>query len=357
MFNYSTGPVELAPQVKLALSHAPPTSHSAEGQLLVAETYRLLRNVMKAPDSFDVVIVPGSIRQALTRVLRQAATQLREQVELEPARCLSIVDGYWGSFMADACRAARLGVVEAPVNDPRAVGLVTFTEMETETGLLLSTDKRRWVQDARGDGAVVVVDAACTAPIHPVDYDIADVVVLGSHKCIGAPAGLGIVLVRKTLELTDWGLAAFRHDARVKEEFLAGDRVNPSHGPPLPTLPIELVNALAASLRALEAEPDLLRCAAAAAAQLREGCQDLGFDVPDGDGTIGATVTRIEIPTEVGSEVVRTRLAKSGFFVIGSIGNGSQGGGFIRVGTMSPPQCDPLNVKAFLSALAEAYRI
>jgi aspartate aminotransferase-like enzyme len=357
VFNYSTGPVELAANVRAALQSAPETSHSPLGQIVIADTYRLLRKVLDVPRHFDVVLLPGSVRQALVSVIRVAA----------PANgsCVSAVSGYWGRFMADACRAVAPQAVEAQSCDfermdgitvgGAAVRLVTVTEMETETGLMPDEVTRDWIAHARASGALVITDAACTAPVHPIDYEAADVIVLGSHKCLSAPAGLAILLIRNTVNLRpDWAIDAFRRDARHKDEFVDGLQASPSHAPPLPTLPIELVSALGVSLRNIGAEASPLWRAASAAAQLREGCRALGLALPFAGPLAGATVTRIDIPSDLGAEAVRTRLAERGYFVIGSIGD--SGGGFIRVGTMSPAQCEPANVSSFLEALAVACR-
>lgn len=350
----------MAADVRAALESAPGTSHSPQGQMMVADTYRLLRIVLRVPDHFDVVMVPGSIRQLLSTVISAAAPV--------DGICVSAVSGYWGGFMADSCRAVVPRVVEAFGNyfaqtSPTEIGgpvrLVTMAEMETETGLMPDPAARNWVRKARASGALVIVDAACTAPIHPIDYDNVDVVTLGSHKCLGAPAGLAILLVRKDVTLRpNWALDAYRNDARHKLEFIDGIRQSPSHAPPLPTMPIELVSALEASLRAINAETSPLARAASAAAELREGCRSLDLNTPFvgvSGSPAGSTVTRIDIPPEIGSETVRQRLSELGYFVIGSIG-ASAGEGFIRVGTMSQPQCEPENVRSFLGALAESSR-
>ena len=358
MFNYSTGPVELADDVRAALCTAPGTSHSSRGQLLIAETYQLLRQVLRVPDDFDLVLLPGSIRQALATVIRNAMPPGKPSV--------SVVAGYWGSFMAETCRAiSPRAVAVTPVElmgnvrrIPRGpVGLVTIADMETETGLMPDGTTRAWVAQARAGGALVIADAACTAPIHPIDFDSADIVVLGSHKCLGAPAGLGIVLLRRDIELrADWAVDAFRRDAQHKRAYSAGRQVSPSHQPPLPTLPVEIVAALAASLRGIRDEPSPLDRARAAAEELRRGCVAVGLQIPFAGPLEGATVTRIDVPAAIGSERLRARLADRGYFVIGGIGN-SAATDFIRVGTMSEPQCAPANIDGFLNALEESCRV
>lgn len=325
--------------------------------MLIAETYRLLREALAVPEDFDIVLLPGSIRQALVSVIRATMP--------DQGRSVSVVSGYWGGFMADACHAVSPQAVSArpeelqnlPTTGPSGpIGLVTISDMETETGLMPDDATRAWVAQVRAGGALVIADAACTAPIHPVDYGATDIVVLGSHKCLGAPAGLGILLLRHTVALRpDWGIDAFRRDAVHKQDFVRGYTESPSHQPPLPTLPIEIVAALSAALRSIVGERSPLERARTAADELRKGCAEVGLAVPYGGQFGGSTVTRIAVPPAIGSERLRIGLADRGYFVIGGIGN-SADTSFIRVGTMSAPQCATANVQAFLGALDDACR-
>ena len=234
VFNYATGPIEMDPADLTAMVEGPRNSHSAEGQELVTATIANARAVLDVPDDFDLFILPGSIRQTLA--------DLSLGLVETGTRCLALDTGYWGEFIADLAESRGGKVVRVDDLDETsdAFDLVTAVHMETETGLMQPLES---LKAHRARGAITLVDSACTIPFHPLDWDLADVVVLGSHKCLCAAPGLGIVVIRSRVTLGyHWPLSAYRADASSRRN---ADDARPT---PLVTYPIELLAALNSSL-------------------------------------------------------------------------------------------------------------
>ena len=181
--------------------------------------------------------------------------------------------------------------------------------------------------------------------------------VLGSHKVLGGPPGLGIVAVRRSamdrlLDGAGWSLRADAHDALLKHDYLSGARPTPSGLPPLMTYPIQIVCALRAALRERLAGGLEGGTHAAAAQALRDGLRNIGI-TPYGAAAVSNAVIRADLPDGVSAEALRAELALRGIFVIGGIG-GSGAGSFIRIGTMSSPQLDGANIQRLIEALDDS---
>lgn len=319
-----------------AMVQGPRNSHSSDGQKLVTITLEKLRAVLEVPDELEIFIVPGSIRQTLadlTAGLVQSGT-----------RCLALQSGYWGEFIADL--AEHQGGTVTRVEDVRettgAFDLVTAVHMETETGLMQALDA---LAAHRADGATTLIDAACTVPYHPLDWDLADIVVLGSHKCLGGAPGLGIVVMRTSVKLeSPWPLTAYRADAISRRT----DNKRPT---PLVTYPTELLSALNSSLTRALADSKHRDKRVNGAKRLRAALLEHRFDVNISENA-AVTVTRVDLPDDLDAEALRRELARHGFFVIGNVGSSS--GGSIRIGTMSDPQVDPRNIDALVEAMTQS---
>lgn len=335
MFNYSTGPVELDEAVKEAMAQAPSSSHSSAGQRLVQSAVLLGREVLAVPADFDLFLLPGSIRQTLDTLM--------SAITPPGASVLAYTNGYWGEFIAGLVDTSDRTLHRADPHQPvdlRSAAVVTAVHMETETGLLQPLEHLR---EHRAAGATVLIDAACTIPVHGLNYDDADIVVAGSHKCLGAAPGLGIVAVRRTIwRRRSWSLDAYWRDS---------DSVAPRQLP-LVTYPINVVASLEASLRMILGDATFGERRAEAAYVLRTAVQALGFVLHRGDGEISDTVTRIDLPDSIDAEMLRRRLAEDGFFVIGNVGAGA--GSSIRIGTMSNPQCNLGNLNRLVESLGRA---
>lgn len=338
MFNYATGPVEMAAVDRSAMLAGPTNSHAADGQQLVTDTLDALRAVLELPPEFDLLMLPGSIRQALYAVTYAVMSPGQ--------RCLSIESGYWGGWIGDLVRS-RVGQVERS-SDAHSIrsgyDVVTAVHMETETGLMQPLGR---LAELRRSGTLTVVDAACTVPLHTLDYDVADVVVLGSHKCLAGPPGIGIIAVRREVDFGgEWPVSAYRADAVAR-------RSGTSVPAPLVTYPLEVVSALHSSVTALLAEPDFRARRVEGARHLRAGLIERRFDVLMDEG-VSNTVTRVDLDESIDAEAFRSSLLDRGFFVIGNVGASS--GGSVRVGTMSRPQIEAGNIDALLDAFEDARR-
>lgn len=348
LFNYSTGPVQVAASTLAAATTAPSTSHSGPGQVMVAETITALRDVLQVPADFDLFLVPGSIRQTIDALISA----------LVPADAglsvTSVEDGYWGRLMGEMLRSTRNNsrtISSFDHSEDVATDVITAVHMETETGRILPLDVVRAAHDR---GALSIVDIACTAPIHQLDYSLCDVAILGSHKCLGSIPGLSIVISRSSrVAFGDWTLGSYLADGRAKTAWSTDPTQSAGGPPPLPTYPLEVVAALHATVDSLRADrANLHTRSARAATTIREAAERLGFTVHSAPGKLSACVTRLDAPMDIAADEIQDLLTSEGFFVIGNVGAST--GSSIRIGTMSSAQCHPDNVAALIDALARA---
>jgi aspartate aminotransferase-like enzyme len=351
-FNYSTGPVELSEAAKAGLSNAPSTSHSPDAQDAVAETITLIREVLRLPTDTVVVLIPGSIRQALDVAVR-SVTSLTSSTA-------TLASGYWARFIhnlaekySDSARVLR----DPSEYDGASDGLVQAVHVETEFGTIV--DVQSLLRRAKNVRALTLVDIACSAPVDQFDFEGCDVAILGSHKCLGGAPGLGILVAEQGVlrSLTaapgaSWSLAAYAQDALAKRSYLLGETDKPFGQPPLVTYPMQVVNSVRYSLRERLAQDIRPESFGKAAWTLRAGMQELGFRVPA--GILSNAVLRFEVPPATNAEALRKELLRRGYFVIGGVG--ATGGGVIRIGCMSLPQIDPANIRRFIDVVAVACR-
>jgi len=294
-------------------------------------------------------MIPGSIRQALDLTIR-AATGVT-------AGTVTLRSGYWATFMHGLSqRYGQSAELVEEGDDSRLpeYGLVQAVHVETEFGII--TDVTALLQGAREVGALTVIDAACSTPIDPFDLADCDIGVLGSHKCLGGPPGLGILVIKQAILATlqsspgaGWSLNAYIDDSLAKHRFLLGEANRPFDKPPLVTYPMQIVNALRHALLDRVAAGIAAETHANSAARLREGFVESGFSVPK--GRLSNAVLRFDVPSGIDAEALRRELLARGYFVIGGIG--TSGAGAIRIGCMSIPQLNLDNIEKFVAVVSD----
>lgn len=198
------GPVELAPDVLLALAARQLHHRSPEGRAAFKRARLLLANLFGVDlnAGWETLILTmsgtGAMEAGLTAVMRPG-----DQV-------LALANGKFGQRWQSMAR--RLGLEVRELNapwgealDPRAleealraapgVKAVVFTHSETSTGTL--NDAQALAETARRvDPSVLVVTDAVTslavAELRPAEWGL-DVIASGSQKGVGGPPGLGFL--------------------------------------------------------------------------------------------------------------------------------------------------------------------
>ncbi|HME21196.1 MAG TPA: aminotransferase class V-fold PLP-dependent enzyme [Acetobacteraceae bacterium] len=363
VLNMSTGPVEVSRRVLDAQLVPLLTPHTDDFWMLHDETIGLLGKVLRTTGK--VLMMHGSIRTGIDVALGNLV--------VPGTRVLSVQNGFWGSLIADW--SERRGAVVTridhgalePVSVPRvadalATGsydLVTVVHVETSSGivnpvaeigkLVASTD------------AIFFVDTACSAGAMKVDSDAwgIDVQVTGSHKCLSAVPGLAIV----TISEKAWRRLARPRAMGTYFEFTQwwDSAVVRPVTPPF-TQPTTLVLALRAALIEITSQgmESWWSTHTTVADEFMRAMRSAGFSfLVDGSATssdrasYSDTVMAIRYPDHV-SEVKfrRVLLDDFGIFVIGNVGEFA--GSSFRVGLMSPPQMQAVNLYGAVAVFSQA---
>jgi aspartate aminotransferase-like enzyme len=355
-FNFSTGPVQLTDATLTAMYAGPSTSHDAQAQHEIAETLDLIARAIELPSDFTVVALPGSIRQALDLTIGTVVPP--------GGRVASVVTGYWGRLIAEFATTHGADVTEyTPAEAAAGVdGCDVFTavHVETEFGEVLPLEPA--LAAARAAGAMTIVDTACSVPVDPLDFTDVDILVLGSHKCLGGAPGLGIVALRdsvleerKRMPGRSWAFDAYAADAVAKRAFTRGERSSPSAEPPLVTYPVQVMASVRGALKERLELGVTAADHARAAKHLRDGLRAGGFEPYGRESGWSNAVIRVDVDAGVDVEQLRAFARERGFFVIGNIG--SSAGGSVRVGAMSLAQLEEAAVEGVVNALTDGLQV
>jgi alanine-glyoxylate transaminase/serine-glyoxylate transaminase/serine-pyruvate transaminase len=365
----STGPVEVTSRVLRAQMDTFLSPHFDEFWRMHDVTLTMLAQLLRTRG--DVLAFHGSIRTGLDVAI---ANVVRKGTQV-----LAISNGYWGDLMGEIAASYGAKViwdrqeplrpldpnrVRAALNAHRRVQLVTAVHVETNTGVLNPVGEIGAL--VRTHGGLYLVDTACSAGAMPVETDAwsIDIGITGSHKCLCAVPGLAILTIsgRAWEEIRsnpDRPTGSYYHLSSWFERTITR-----KHVPPY-TQPTTLFFALHAAVSELSEIGhdrwfDLHR---RAGTTFRRALRDAGLRMlPDsGRGADGGTaeaalsdtVIAVALPPGVSDAGFRQILLEDyGIFVIGNVGEFA--GRSFRVGLMSPPQLEPRNVMATLSAITAA---
>ena len=308
------GPIELEPSVLAAMgqratSHVDPDFVSVFGRALGA-----LRAVMLAPSAQPFVLAGSG-----TLAMEVACASLIERGE----HAVVVDTGYFSARLAAILE--RLGAVVtrcsvAPGDAPSLEAVrdairacrprvVTITHVDTSTGVRV--DVEPIARLAKEHGALVVLDAVCSAAGEPIRQDAwgIDVVLTASQKALGAPPGLAILTVSEAalarrrarttlpaslyLDLLEW--------LPIMQAYEAG---KPSY---FATPAVSLVGALAASLDAITREGMEARFArhAGLARAFRDGAAAMGLaPLPVREELCASTLSALRYPSGIDASFV-----------------------------------------------------
>jgi alanine-glyoxylate transaminase/serine-glyoxylate transaminase/serine-pyruvate transaminase len=356
------GPIELEPSVLAAMgaratSHVDPDFVPVFGRALAA-----LRTVMIAPSAQPYILAGSG-----TMAMEVACASLIEHGD----RAVVIDTGYFGARMATIL--SRLGAevvrVSAPPGDAPPIEtireaiatarprLVTITHVDTSTGVRVDVEPIARI--AEEHGALVVLDAVCSAAGEPIRQDAwgIDVVLTASQKALGAPPGLAILTVSEAalarrrarttppaslyLDLLEW--------LPIMQAYEAG---KPSY---FATPAVSLVGALAASLDAITREGMEARFArhAGLARAFREGAAAMGLaPLPVREELCAATLSALRYPSGIDASLVAA-VRDEGVVVAAGL-HPELRATYFRVGHMGAT--GPAEILATLAAIERALR-
>ncbi|HYM38943.1 MAG TPA: alanine--glyoxylate aminotransferase family protein [Thermoplasmata archaeon] len=348
------GPVPLHPLVQEELAK-PALPHYGDAWIKAfAETQDLMRFLWEAPKGrVFPMLGPGHV--ALESL---AFTFLRPR-----DRVIVLDNGFFGERLAEVLATHRvevdvvhsawgagLDLARLKTALSRPAKAVAFIHNETSTGLTNSMEEV--VELAHAKDAFVLVDAVSSLggiPFAGGRLRI-DAAFSASQKCLAAPAGISPILVASSLwEATDpttvegWYLNLFTWDKYQREW---GDW----HPTPT-TISSNLFYAVRRALLLVKEEglePRFGRHARAAA-RLRSGLEDLGFDAVAAPELASNTVTCMRPPPGIdAAALVQGLREKHNIFISGGLG--PLRGKTIRIGTMGT-QAEPEIVDRLVAAM------
>lgn len=359
ILNMSTGPVEVSRAVLDAQLIPILTPHLESFWAVHDQTITLLKRILRTSD--DVVLTHGSIRSGLDVALGNFI--------IPGFKVLCLENGFWGRMLGDwaenwGAQVTRLSFDELSPIDTDAVAkllaeqsfdMVMIVHVETNAGIV--NPVARVGEFLKGTQTLYFVDTACSAGALPVETDAwgIDISVTGSHKCLASIPGLAIItLSKKARALMPKGLMGNYYNI----EALIRNTIERPVTPPF-TQAASLVHALKQALTEIDdfGIENWWGYHHQIASRFRQSLRQAGFQIlldhgpVSGDETYYSdSVIAVGYPEGVDDEKFRsTLMTEYGMFVIGNVGKYS--GKSFRVGLMSPPQLEAINLYGTLAVL------
>ncbi|CAK4708056.1 unnamed protein product [Aphanomyces euteiches] len=196
------GPIAFEQEVLEAFAHEGISHVDPYFIDVFGNTLENMRKVFLAQDGQPLVVTGSG-----TLGWDMVASNLLEQGD----DVLVINTGYFGDHFADCLTqyGANVTHLRAPVGSRPTIDeltkvlstpfkMVTITHVDTSTGVLANVAEYTATIRAAQPNALVVVDSVCALggeEMRMKAWDV-DVVVTGSQKCIGVPAGLSLLVIR-----------------------------------------------------------------------------------------------------------------------------------------------------------------
>jgi aspartate aminotransferase-like enzyme len=350
------GPVEVPDEILDAFQGQPVAHYGQEFRDLYLDITKMLSKILGSDGkSF---LMPGSGSTAMESI---SATFCNSK------KCLVLNNGTFGDRLFDISSkyASEVKNQKFPLGEPIDLNIaeklinsgdydiVLMTHVDTSVGIL--NPIKEISEMANDNDALFFVDAIASSGLEKIEMDkwMIDGIMNASQKGFACPAGLGMVTVQNELLLTLKDLPkqrAWYPDLRTWEDYY--EKWNDWHPYPS-TLPTNIVNALAKSLKLIEMEgiDKRIRKLKEVSDRFRRAVRALGLEtfIPDGLESHGlTTVTTLEKFNA--SECIAFIKKEFGIQVGGSLGK--NGAVLFRVGHMSPKQYQLRNLVSVLNGIA-----
>jgi len=351
------GPVKMHPRVLRAMASPAINHRSAEFKAVNAEIRENLKYVFQTTKG-QVALISGSGTAGLESVV---SSLLRKNDKV-----LNLVNGKFSERFNDLC---KVFANPTPVTfewgkavDPQKVGeelekggyrAVTLCHNETSTGV--TNPAKEIAALARKHDCLFILDAITAVAgieVKPDDWGV-DAVVMGSQKCVAAPAGLaGVMVSQRAYEQLHGEQSCYLN---LKDHI---DALRDEDDTPwTPAIPLFL--AFREALRILKEETIEARIARTAklASASRAAVDAMGLQLFPDKKFASNTLTAIRYPPGIDDGKFRKEMRES-FRVVTAGGQGSVKGKIFRIGHMGIcPMSDLLATYAAVEAVMARFGV
>ncbi|KZT53404.1 PLP-dependent transferase [Calocera cornea HHB12733] len=327
------GPIEVTDEVLYANARPPLAHTGADFIPIFGDCLRMMRDVLYTKEG-QPFLVAGSGTLGWDMV----ASNLIEAGE----SALVLNTGYFGDSFAECLETygAKVDVIRAAIGGavPQAeieaalkakkYKLLTFTHVDTSTGVLSDAKMIGDVVRAVSPDTLVILDGVCAVASEEIRFDDwgIDVVVSASQKGLGAPPGLSVVMASQR------AISTFQNRKVPVSSYYASWKkwlpVMQAYEKGLPayfaTPPVNLVQAFHTTLTAItKGTPSLEKRLAmhkAASARVKGAMTDMGLELLTLDPYYSANgMSAIKYPAGVKMTDLIPRLVKKNIVVTGGL--------------------------------------
>ncbi len=344
------GPVELSPEVSLALSKPMMGHRTPDFNAILENCWEGLREIYNTKN--HIAIITGSGTAAMDAAISSTIADGDEVVCIGGGkfgeRFPKIVRAFGGRPIdvgVEWGKAVDPAAVERAVSENNAVA-ITMTHNETSTGVL--NDAASVGQIAKENDLLFIMDAITSLGGDYVKTDQwgVDICVGGSQKCLGAPPGLGFASVSDKA----WTIIDENADKRSFYLELASYKKSSEKSTTPFTPAVSLIYGLKVSLEEIRSEglENRVKRHRALARATREGVKGMNLELFADESSASNTVTSVRIPDGLTDKDIRGKL-KDEFGVLIAGGQDSVKGKIFRIGHMG--NVDAIELLGVLSAL------
>lgn len=326
------GPVELSPEVLLAMARPPIGHRTPDFEEVLEECWSLLKEVFQTKN--DVVIITGSGTSAMDAAISSTMKRGEEVV------CIG--GGKFGERFIDISRAYGLAPREVKVEWGEAVApeeveevvaessakAITLTHNETSTGVI--HDAKAIGKIAKEYGLLYILDGITSVGGDEVKTDAwgVDICITGSQKCLAAPPGLAMLSVSEKA----WGVIEEKDKSNYYLDLAAYRRALKKKTTPY-TPSVSLIYGLQEALRRVKAEglEARIKRHRTLAKAAREASKAMNLELFPREEVASNTVTAIRIPSGLTDDDVRGRM-KRDYGILLAGGQAQLKGKIFRIG-------------------------
>ncbi|MBI4344891.1 MAG: alanine--glyoxylate aminotransferase family protein [Euryarchaeota archaeon] len=343
------GPVELSPEVLLAMARPMMGHRTPDFEAILEECWSGLKEIFQTKN--DMLLITGSGTAGMDAAIASTIKEGDEYVCITGGkfgeRFVEMVKAYGGvprEVKVEWGRAVDPAEVDKALSQSKAKA-VTLTHNETSTGVLHDAEAVGKV--AKKHGALFIMDAITSIGGDYVKADEwgVDICIAGSQKCLVSPPGLAMVSVSPKA----WEVIG-KNKTRNYYLNLASYKKSMEKKTTPFTPSVTLIYGLQAALRAIKEEglENRIKRHRLMARATREAVKAMGLELYADEGHASNTVTSIKIPQGLTDEDVRGKMKKEhGILLAG--GQDQIKGKIFRIGHMG--NVEYLDLMSVLSAL------